>query len=423
MNYLAFILGNPRFLAYGFMMLFFSSFGQTYFVSRFNDDLRAAFDLSHGEVGFMFSSATFMAGLLMMWVGRKIDDVDLRFFTSVICAGLIAGCFMMATAQGLAVLFVALFLLRLSGQGLMMHASFTSMARYFEKERGRAMSVASFGISAAQALFPYLAYGMILQFGWRGAWQNSAVFLSIVLIPLMLWLLTGHGERHRQFVEESEEGQEASAAKTKGWVRRFMLRDPRFYLMIIPSLAMPYLVTGFIFHQQHLSRVKGWPDDLLPQTFIAFSAVGFVVSILAGSMVDKFTARRLVIFNTIPVAFGFLCIAAFDQQAAAWAYMCLAGVTLGMGIPINGSIWVEMYGPRNIGTVRAVIGSIFMMATALAPYTMGLLIDAGVSMDAIAYGGVAYIALGIMMVTLLVVKYWDWPEQVEKERAGKARAV
>lgn len=422
MNYLAFILSNPRFLAYGFMMLFFSSFGQTYFVSRFNDALRAEFGLSHGDVGFMFSSATFVAGLLMMWVGRKIDDVDLRFFTSVICAGLIAGCFMMATAQGLVLLFVALFLLRLSGQGLMMHASFTSMVRYFEKERGRAISIASFGMSGAQAVFPYLAYAMILEFGWRGAWQNSAVFLSVVLIPLMLWLLTGHEERHRQFIEESEEGREAAAGRTKGWVRRFMLRDPRFYLMMLPSIAMPYLVTGFIFHQQHLSRVKGWPDDLLPQTFIAFSAVGFFMSVIAGSMVDKFTARRLVPFNTVPVALGFLCIAVYDQQAAAWGYMCLAGVTLGMGIPIGGSIWAEMYGPRNIGTVRAVTGSIFMMATALAPYTMGLLIDAGVSMEAIAYAGVVYIVFGIMMVSLMVVRYWDWPEQLEKRRVGKDRA-
>lgn len=422
MNYLAFILSNPRFLAYGFMMLFFSSFGQTYFISRFNDDLRAEFGLSHGDVGFLFSSATFVAGLLMMWIGRKIDDVDLRMFTSFICAGLIAGCFMMATAEGVALLFVALFLLRLSGQGLMMHASFTSMTRYFEKERGRAISIASFGISAAQAVFPYLAYILILQFGWREAWQNSAVFLSIFLIPLMLWLLTGHGERHRQFIEETEEGREAAAGTTKGWVRRFMLRDPRFYLMIIPALAMPYLMTGFIFHQQHLSRAKGWPEDLLPQTFIAFSAVSFVVSILAGPLVDRFTARRLVPFNTVPVAIGFLCLALFDQQASAWIYMCLSGVTLGMGIPIGGSIWAEMYGPRNIGTVRAVTGSIFMMATALAPYTMGELIDIGISMNTMAYGGVVYIVMGISMVTLMVVKYWDWPDQVARREAARGAA-
>lgn len=422
MNYLAFILSNPRFLAYGFMMLFFSSFGQTYFVSRFNDDLRAEFGLSHGDVGLLFSSATFAAGLLMMWVGRKIDDVDLRMFTSLICAGLIAGCFMMATAQGVALLFVALFLLRLSGQGLMMHASFTSMARYFEKERGRAISIASFGLSAAQAVFPYLAYILILQFGWRDAWQYSAVFLSIFLIPMMLWLLMGHQERHRQFIEETEEGREAAAGMIKGWVRRFMLRDPRFYLMIIPSLAMPYLMTGFIFHQQHLSRVKGWPEDLLPQTFIAFSVVGLVVAVLAGPMVDRFTARRLVPFNTVPVALGFLCLALFDQQASAWTYMCLAGVTLGMGIPIGGSIWAEMYGPRNIGTVRAVTGSIFMIATALAPYTMGALIDLGISMEAMAYGGVVYVAFGIMLITLMVVKYWDWPDQVARREAARGEA-
>jgi hypothetical protein len=85
MNYLTFILSNPRFLGFGFVMLFFSSFGQTYFVAEFVAVLLVEFDLSHGDVGLFFSAATLLAGGLMAWIGRKIDDVDLRLF----CPGLL----------------------------------------------------------------------------------------------------------------------------------------------------------------------------------------------------------------------------------------------------------------------------------------------------------------------------------------------
>jgi hypothetical protein len=49
LEYLRFILAYPRLLAFGFLLTLGSSFGQTYFIALFSDDLRALFDLGHGE--------------------------------------------------------------------------------------------------------------------------------------------------------------------------------------------------------------------------------------------------------------------------------------------------------------------------------------------------------------------------------------
>ncbi len=409
MNYLAFILSNPRFLAYGFLMLFFSSFGQTYFFGPFTNSIRMDFDLSHGEIGLLFSVSTGIAGVLMMWVGRKIDDVDLRLFTALICAGLIAGCFAMSAATNVVTLLFAFFLLRLSGQGLMMHASFTTMSRYFDKERGKAISVAGFGIAAAQAVFPGIARIMDTELGWRDAWQFSAVFLTLFLIPLMMWLLTGHGERHEKFLEESEEGQAGGMAKNEAWVRTVLLRDIRFYLMFPASMAMPYLFTGLIFHQQFVADANGWSYDLQPAAFTAFAGVGFICSIIGGPLVDRFGARYLIPFNSIPLILGISMLAITNDPIAAWLYLGLAGVTLGFGIPIGGAFWTEMYGPRHVGSARAIMGALAMIATALAPYTMGLLFDSGVSVEAVAIGAVIYMIVGLVLVWLMVFRYWSQP--------------
>ncbi|MFN3230584.1 MAG: MFS transporter [Alphaproteobacteria bacterium] len=409
MNYLAFILSNPRFLAYGFLMLFFSSFGQTYFFGPFTNSIRLDMGLSHGEIGLLFSISTGIAGVLMMWVGRKIDDVDLRFFTAVICAGLIAGCFAMSAATNIVTLLFAFFLLRLSGQGLMMHASFTTMARYFDKERGKAVSVAGFGMAAAQAVFPGIARIMDAELGWRDAWQYSAILLTIVLIPLMMWLLTGHGERHEKFLEENEEGQAAGTAKSDAWVRRVLLKDIRFYLIFPAFMSMPYLLTGFIFHQQFLADAKGWSYDLQPAAFTAFAGIGFICSVFGGPLVDRFGARNLIPFNSIPLILGIAVLAMTDDPIAAWLYLGLAGVSLGFAIPIGGAFWAEMYGPAHVGSARAIMGACGMIATALAPYTMGLLFDVGISVDAIAIWGVAYMIVALALVWLMVFRYWVQP--------------
>ncbi|MBI1181690.1 MAG: MFS transporter [Alphaproteobacteria bacterium] len=406
MNYLAFILSNPRFLAYGFMMLFFSGFGQTYYFGPYTADVREAFGLSHGEIGLQFSLATGLASLLMMWAGRKIDDVDLRLFTFMICVALIAGCFTMSGAHSMPTLILAFFLLRLSGQGLMVHASFTSMARYFDKERGKAISIAAFGMTASQAVFPFLGETLNRAFGWRDAWYWSAIFLTLTLIPMMLWLLTGHKERHEAFLRDTEEGQ---AGSKSGWTRRVLLRDPRFYLMIPSSLAMPYILTGFIFHQQYIARLQGWAGDLQPKAFVAFAASGFVCSVIAGPLIDRLGARRLIAWNLLPFLAGMLCLAVIDHPAAAWLYLGLSGITLGFGIAVGTAFWSELHGPRHVGSVRAIMGSLGMLATAASPYTMGVLLDQGVTVHALGLGSAAYLGVGSVLVWLAVTRYWEQP--------------
>ena len=73
LGYLAFVRANPLFLGFGFTLTFFSSFGQTYFVSTFGDSIRATFDLTEAEWGASYGGATAAAGLLLVWVGRYID--------------------------------------------------------------------------------------------------------------------------------------------------------------------------------------------------------------------------------------------------------------------------------------------------------------------------------------------------------------
>jgi len=421
MNYLTFILSNPRFLGFGFVMLFFSSFGQTYFIAEFISELQVEFDLSHGDVGLFFSAATLLAGGLMAWIGRKIDDVDLRLFTVLVCLGLIAGSFTLSFAPNVGVLFFAFFLLRLSGQGLMVHASYTSMARYFEKERGKAMSVASMGMSLAQTSFPYIAFTMVAALGWRDAWFTNGIFLIIVLIPLTMWLLVGHGDRHKKFLTETEEGLETAVAQTgtdKGWVRRVMLRDPRYFMIMPLSVSMPFIMTGLIFHRQFLTDAKGWPDSALPEAFIAFAGCSFVSTMVMGNLVDKYGVYPFMPAHHILVLLGLSCIVLFDSHIAAYFYMGLAGFGLGAGVPVGGSMWPAMFGARHIGTVRAVNSSVFMIASALAPYTMGVMFDWGISVQAVVIGSMVYLALAIALVFYMVNRYGlGRTEDLQRHRA------
>jgi sugar phosphate permease len=60
------------------IMAFWSSLGQTFFISLFSDDIRAALDLSHGDFGTYYAIATTASAVSLLWLGKLADTMRLE---------------------------------------------------------------------------------------------------------------------------------------------------------------------------------------------------------------------------------------------------------------------------------------------------------------------------------------------------------
>ena len=200
MNYFRFIQKYKRFLAFGMLVALFSSFGQTYFIGLFSAEIRAAFALSHGDFGLIYSAGSLAAGVFLIWLGRYVDRLDLRLWIALLCVAAVAACIVMGLAPSVIILAVALFLLRLTCQSLLSHTYMTSMARYFDSGRGKAISIAMLGHPIGEAIFPLITVTLLAFLGWRDVWLIYAAIGAVLFLPIVLWLLRGHGERHRDYL-------------------------------------------------------------------------------------------------------------------------------------------------------------------------------------------------------------------------------
>jgi MFS family permease len=308
MDYLHFVRKNHRFLSFALLLIWFSSPGQTFFISLFSGHIRAEFGLSHGGFGSLYSLATLASGLLMIWVGRKIDDIDLRIYSTLVCAGVTVACFFMATVTSLILLCLAIFALRITGQGLMTHTAATSMARYFDDERGKALGVASLGRPAGEATFPLIGVLLISTIGWRWSWTVIGGGYALLLIPAVLWLLKGHGERHRRLIARNEEQGADGRLLGRQWSRREVIRDLHFYLILPAVVAPSFIMTGVLFHQVYLVESKGWTLTLFAGSYIGHAAAAVAASLLSGPLVDRVGAVRLLRYYLLPIAYcgGFI---------------------------------------------------------------------------------------------------------------------
>ncbi len=428
MAYLQFLFNNRRFLSFGLFIAFFSAFGQTFFIAVFGPDIRAEFGLSHGGFGGYYAIGTAASGICLIWAGKLIDRFDLRWVTAFVCGALVLACANMAMVPAAWALVPALFALRLSGQGLMSHTAMTSMGRYFEAERGRAVSIAILGFPMGVAVFPGLAVWLSSMLGWRMAWAAIAASLALFLIPVALWLLRGHGARHHYFLArtETETGQtdtaragpqnapqnapEKTAEKTaettrrRQWTRAEVVRDLRFYLLCFSITAPSFIVTGLFFHQAQLAFSKGWSLAWMASAFIAYTVGAIGANLAFGPLIDRYGARRLLPYYLYPLVLACLIIVLFDHPMAAVALTLLLGLTSGGGQTLVGAAWPEFYGVLHLGAIRALVMSMSVGASALSPFTLGWLIDRGVAMETMALGFLGYLALAIVSIMVALAR-------------------
>ncbi len=419
MGYLRFLTSNWRFLSFGVLVAFFSAFGQTFFIAVFGPDIRSEFGLSHGGFGAYYAVGTAVSGICLIWAGKLIDRFDLRWVTAGVAASLILACVFMAVVPGPWALAPAIFALRLSGQGLMSHTAMTAMGRYFEAERGRALSIAILGFPLGVAVFPGLAVWLTGQFGWRLAWAVIAAALTLFLIPLLLWLLKGHGARHRFYLAQTAGEQTAEATpaepRRRQWTRMEVLGDPRFYLLCFAITAPSFISTGLFFHQAHLAAAKGWSLAWLATAFVAYTIGAIGANLAFGPLIDRYGARRLLAVYLYPLMLASLTIVLFDHPLAAIALTLFMGLTSGSGQTLVGAAWPEFYGVMHLGAIRAMVMSMSVGASALSPFVLGWLIDRGTAMESMGVGFLVYLGLAIAGIMLALALPAPRPTATPKE--------
>lgn len=400
MSYLRFFLSNARFLTFGILAASLSGFGQTFYIAIFGGELRAAFDLTHGEYGLLYSLATLGSGLLIIWAGRLLDRMPLPRFVTFVGLGVALGCLLLASAQTAAMLGLALFLLRFCGQGLFTHVSATSMGRYFDVNRGKAVSIAAKGLPLGEAIMPAIAVALIAAIGWRQTWYLSAAFMLLLAIPVLLWLLRGQARREQAHMAHRRSQAEEPASfhtATRQWTRAEVLRDARFYRVIPVMMAAPLTVTGMLFHLAALADGKGWSMGWLAGSFTGFALAHVVGLLVAGSLLDRHGARPLLRGFLWPMAAGLAIVATVDHPIAAWLFMVLMGLSLGGAGTLLGALWPQLYGVAHLGAIRALVHATLIVSTAITPVAIGVGLDGGLSMEAIALILAGYL-LGSMML-------------------------
>ena len=394
-----FLLSDPKLLLYGFSILFFASYGQTFFISLFNTEIRLFYSLLDGVFGLVYAIATLSSSFILISFAKLIDHLDLRLYSLIITFGFLLACLgMVFLVNNILYLFLIIFMLRFFGQGAMDHAGGTTMARYFGNDKGKALSAATLGGMIGVMFLPYFALNFFKDKEFNQLWLYAAVSI-IIFIPFIFFILSNHKNRHEKFKTELKDNQLNKKLRT-----RDVLKDKKFYIYLPLSISASFIGTGLMFHQIFIIDQKGWSLQMLGNGYVFLGIFSIIGLLLGGPLVDKFDTKKTAITSLVPLLFLLVVLISFEGEFFLIIYMSLHGLTLGIGRPFIGSLWAEIYGVESLGTVKALLHAAAVFASALSPLVFGYLIDWGFGITTIVT-----ISILIIIVSTLLPIYNKLP--------------
>ena len=383
-------------ILFGFIFTFFSSFGQSYFLGLFNSSIRDALSITHGQFGSIYASATLFSSLLLIWVGKKIDDVNIFKFALFVIILLSFACFFFSKVSSVFLLFIAIFLMRFSGQGMMSHTATTTISRYFTKSRGRALSIGWFGLSFAEFVLPVFIVYLLTFVDWQNLWYIFSITVLVVLPIISFSLIKNLNLQSR----ESDDSK-LKDVEIKQWKRVEVVKDYKFFIISLNMLATSWIFTGFAVFQSFVQTSKGWGPYIIAQSFMAYSIFSVLTLFISGFLIDKFTSRKLLIYMNIPLLLSVFILFFFDHPVTAFVFLGLVGISNGFSNILGSSTWAELYGVKYLGSIKALTTALMVFATAFGTALFGLLIDIGFTVGDITIVSGSYIFFSLILLFLV----------------------
>jgi MFS family permease len=370
-----FVKANATWLGAGAMLTFLSSFGQTFFISIFAGEIRAFYDLSHGDWGAIYAIGTMSSACVMIWLGTLADRFRARTLGAAILVGLALTCLAMSINTTVLLLPVIIFCLRLFGQGMSHHIATVTMARWFVATRGRALAIAGLGFSVGEIALPVIFVALAGFLDWRVLWVLAAaiVFLSL---PGFWTLLKSERQPGSEAEDDTRTGMSG-----RHWTRADVLKSLVFWCAVPAIAGLSAFGTAVFFHQVHFSEIKGYSHLTFVSLIPIYTIVTVAAMILYGIALDRIGSIRLLPTFQLPLVAAFLLFGLGQGPIALALGFVAFGISSGGNSTLISAFWAETYGTANIGGIKALASAVMVLGSAIGPGLTGYFIDAGIGLD------------------------------------------
>lgn len=327
----------------------------------------AAEGWSRAGLGVAYSVAQVMSVVYAPWVGRLVERRGPRFVQLLGTVVLATGLGLLGTVRGVIQFDLVMGLLvALGATCLGGITSNTAIASWFSTGRGRALGIATAGISMGGVVFVPLTHELIERIGWRGAFGVLGAIVLLVLVPPIALLM------------ETESGGAAagmSATERAALDREMRMSVPprdAFASRNFALLAFALSISGaalavVLLHQITFMVDRGLGERLASWMLGATAGMGVVGKLGFGWLLDRFDQRRVagLCFALQSVGIGLLLLTRGPWMLAA--FVAVYGFAMGGNATLQATLVADCFGRAHYAAIfgRLLAFSVGLQAVAV----------------------------------------------------------
>ena len=358
--------------------------GQTTGVSAFIEPLLHALGIERVDLADAYLIGTFTSSLLLTPAGKLFDRIGARWMGFIACVSL--GLVLLLLSQcavafeplanllprryAVLLLFgLLIFLLRLSGQGILTMASRNMIMKWFDRKRGVTSGIVGAATAVGFSIAPTVFNALIGKQGWSGAWLIMGLLLIGLFAPLLLIFFRDNPEASGLIPDGKPLPLKAGNKPTPQ--KEYTLAEARrtwafwAFTLTICVQALVMTAVGFhiesMFHRAGMSSAQGF--EMLPWAAV----IAVIMNIAGGWLSGRIELRWMLMFMLLTMTLYLIGFIRLRPGFTYWFIAATYGASNGLFGILMTLTWPRYYGRKHLGAISGLCMTCMVLSSAAGP--------------------------------------------------------
>ncbi len=322
----------------------------------FLNSLTEHFGWSRAEVSLGFSLVSLCGALYSPIVGRVVDRFGPRPAQLFGAVAMALGFVLLRDIDSLRGFYVLMGgLVSLGAMALGTLPSNAAVARWFVRRRGRALGIATAGISMGGVVFVPLTQFLIDHYGWRDTFAILGGLILVLVVPPVALFMRRSPESMGVLPDglgpPTVGGIDLHWETERSWTPAQAIRHRNFWLI---TAAFGLTITGLsatLLHQIPYLRDRGFTAAEASWVLGATAGVGVIGKLGFGALLDRFGHRQVILGCFALQTVGMVVLLATWTWPMLALYVVLYGFAMGGNATLLATIIGECFGRLHYGSI------------------------------------------------------------------------
>ena len=341
-----------------------------------------------------------MSSLFMPYVGKFLDKGEIR--SILITGALVYGLSLISIYFVFSYIsFMLIFTLPMAlGVTMMGNISVSKLiSLWFRKYTGRALGIASVGVSFGGFIFPNLTSFLLGDLGltWREAYLLFGILIILINVPVVYLFVVNKPSDINQVPDGEEITDNSEDASGIDWTIQDLLKDRNFWILSLVFAIQFCSMMGILSHITFFSEGAGWSPSWGAFIFSMYAWPAMFSKVFFGWLVEnKIDARLAVSVAVLIQAIATLLMVFVESPEQMVVLVMIFGFGGGSALPLSNILFNQAYTNKSFGKARGAAQpfiSVFQISGTLVAARM---------FDVFGNYELAFLTLGFILIVPII---------------------